>query len=192
MPTRRWDAGSGAICARAHKRATSIELTGPELLREQGFEVLRSAEKRTGYGEDPSREQYLAGLDHFFGPGSRLVLAGIVDGGLGATHGDGGARHSLYRQRLDCHGGAASAIGTGLVFEIVQACRRGGRIREVAFGLDSAEDRSLVAFKERLGFPVRLVPARVRINPLLARIVRRRHPYQYYRLTGAAPTTTDG
>jgi hypothetical protein len=118
------------------------------------------------------------------------VLAGIVDGGLGG-----------YVTRTAVHGTAyidnvwiatealRSAIGTGLVFEFVQACRRGGGIREVAFGLDSAEDRSLVAFKEHLGFPVRLVPARVRINPLLAPIVRRRHPYEYYRLTGAAPST---
>jgi Acetyltransferase (GNAT) family len=173
------------------KRATIVELTGPELLREQGFEVRRSAVKRTGYGEDPSREQYLAGLDHFFGTDSRLVLAGIVDGGLGGYITGTAVHGTAYIDNVWIATEALrSAIGTGLVFEFVQACRRGGGIREVAFGLDSAEDRSLVEFKERLGFPVRLVPARVRINPLLAPIVRRRHPYQYYRLTGAAPTTT--
>jgi hypothetical protein len=65
------------------QRATIVELTGPALLREQGFEVERSAVRRTGYGHADSHELYLADLNHFFMSSSQLVLAGMVDGRLG-------------------------------------------------------------------------------------------------------------
>jgi hypothetical protein len=168
------------------KRATIVELTGPEMLREQGFDVRRSAVERTGYGHAQSREHYLAALDHFFIPGSRLVLAGIVDGRLGGYVTGTAVNETAYIDNVWIATEALrSAIGTGMVFEFVQACRRGGAVREVAFGLDSPEDDSLVAFKGTLGFPVVRVPARVRVNPLVAPIVSRRHPYEYYRLTGS-------
>lgn len=169
------------------KRATIVELTGPELLREQGLEVKRSAVRRTGYGRADSRELYLADLDHFFMPGSHLVLAGIVDGRLGGYLTGTRVRRSAYIDNVSIATEALrSAIGVGMVFEFVQACRRGG-VREVVFGLDSVEDPSLVAYKESFGFPVMRVPAKVRINRFVAAVVRRRRPHKYYRLTGIAP-----
>ena len=81
------------------------------------------------------------------------------------------------------------ATGTGIVFEFVQACRRGSGVREVVFGLRSTEDPLLVAFKEHLGFSVVQVPAKARINRLVAAVVRRWRPHEYYRLTGIVPAT---
>jgi hypothetical protein len=170
------------------KRATIVELTGPELLREQGLEVKRSAVRRTGYGRADSRELYLADLAHFFMPGSRLVLAGIVDGRLGGYLTGTLVRGSAYIDNVWIATEALrSDIGIGMVFEFVQACRRGRDVREVVFGLHSVEDPSLVAFKESLGFPVTRVPAKARINRFVAAVLRRRRPHQYYRLTGIAP-----
>ena len=173
------------VCA---KRATIVELTGPELLREQGLEVKRSAVHRTGYGSVDSHEQYVADLDHFFMPGSHLVLAGIVDGRLGGYLTGTLVRGSAYIDNVWIAAEALrSAIGIGMVFEFVQACRRGGGAREVVFGLDSVEDPSLVAFKENLGFPVTQVPAKARINRIVAAVVRKWRAHEYYRLTGIAP-----
>jgi hypothetical protein len=175
------------VCA---KRATIVELTGPELLREQGHEVKRSAVRRTSYGSAESREQYLADLDHFFMPGSHLVLAGIVDGRLGGYLTGTLVRGSAYIDNVWIATEALrSAIGTGMVFEFVQACRRGSGVREVVFGLHSIEDPSLVAFKEHLGFSVVQVPAKARINRFVAAVVRRWRPHEYYRLTGFAPAS---
>lgn len=170
------------------KRATLVELTGPALLRQQGFEVKRSAVRRTGYGNAASRNLYLADLDHLFMSSSQLVLAGIVDGRLGGYLTGRLVQGSAYIINVWIATEALrSAIGVGLVFEFVQACRRGGSAREVAFGLHSIEDPTLVAFKEGLGFPVTRVSAKGWVNPLAAAVVRKRRPYAYYRLTGVAP-----
>jgi hypothetical protein len=173
------------VCAR---RATIVELTGPQLLREQGLEVKQSAVRRTGYGSADSRELYLADLDHFFVHDSQLVLAGIVDGRLGGYLTGTLVGESAYIDNVWIATEALrSAIGTGMVFEFVQACRRAGGVREVVFGLHSIEDPSLGAFKERVGFPVTRVRAKARINRLVAAVLRRRQPHVYYRLTGIRP-----
>jgi hypothetical protein len=173
------------VCA---KRATIVELTGPQLLREQGLEVKRSAVQRTGYGDADSPELYLADLDHFFGHDSQLVLAGLVDGRLGGYLTGTLVEGTAYIDNVWIATEALrTAIGTGMVFEFVQACRRAGDVREVVYGLHSVEDQSLGAFKESLGFPVTRVPAKARINRLVAAVVRGRRPHTYYRLTGIAP-----
>jgi hypothetical protein len=141
--------------------------------------------RRTGHGQADSRDLYLADLDHFFMSSSQLVLAGIVDGRLGGYLTGTLVRGSAYIDNVWIATEALrSAIGVGMVFEFVQACRRGSATREVAFGLDSVEDPTLVAFKEGLGFPVTRVSAKAWINPLAAAVVRRRRPHVYYRLTG--------
>ncbi|HEY7618974.1 MAG TPA: hypothetical protein VH834_04335 [Solirubrobacteraceae bacterium] len=167
------------------KRATIVALTGPALLREQGFEVKRSAVQRTGYGRADSRELYLADVDHFFTSDSQLVLSGMVDGRLGGyltgTVVDGCAYIDNVWIATDA---LRSAISTGMIFEFVQACRRGSCAREVGFGLHSVEDPTLAEFKESLGFAVTRVPAKAWLNPVADAVVRRRRPHAYYRLTG--------
>jgi hypothetical protein len=170
----------------SRRRATIVQLVGPGLLREQGFEVKRSAVQRTGYGHAGSRELYLAQLDHYFGSPSQLVLAGIVDGRLGGYLTGTRVHDTAYIDNTIIATDALRArIGTAMVFEFVQACRRGGA-REVVRGLHTPEDPSLVSYKEDLGFRVTRVPARVTINRCVAPVVRRRRPHAYYRLTGAS------
>jgi hypothetical protein len=172
-------------CAR---RATIVELTGPRLLREQGFDVKRSAVQRTAYGSADSREAYLAGIEQYFGQTSRVVLGGIVDRRLGGYLTGTLVGGTAYIGNLFIATEALrTAIGTGLVFQFVQACRRAGDVHEVVYGLHSIEDKPLLEYKERLGFPARRVPAKASVNRFIAVALRRRLPYTYYRLTGVAP-----
>lgn len=170
---------------KCQKRATILQLTGPQLLREQGFEVKRSAVERTGYGTMESAEVYRAAVDQLFVPGPRLVLAGVVGGRLGGyltgTAVDGTAYIDSTWIATEA---LSSRIAEGMIFEFTQACRRGGTVREIASGLHTPENRSLAEFKEQLGFAVRAVPARVRILPGLAPVLVRRYPAELYRLTG--------
>jgi hypothetical protein len=50
-------------------------------------------------------------------------------------------------------------------------------IREIAYGLHTPEDLPLAEFKTSLGFPAVHVPSRVKINPLVAPLVRRLNPH---------------
>ncbi len=177
----------------SRKRATIVQLTGPALLREEGFEVKRSAVERTGYGSAGSPESYLDELPNYFRGGWRLVLAGIVDGRLGCYVTGTGVEGTAYIDNVWIATAAlGSAIGTGLIFEFVQACRRGGAIHEIAYGLHTPEDPSLAEYKADLGFPAVQVPAQVRINRLATPLLRRLHPHSYYRLTGQAPPGSGG
>jgi hypothetical protein len=180
----------------SRKRATIVQLTGPALLRESGFEVKRSAVERTRYGSVGSRESYLAYLDQYFLGTWRLVLAGIVDGRLGGYITGTGVEGTAYVDNVWIATEALrSSIGTGLIFEFVQACRRSGEIREIAYGLHTPEDQPLAEFKTSLGFPAVRVPSRVKVNPLAAPLLRRLNPHGYYRLTGRgqrAPADGDG
>lgn len=93
----------------------------------------RSAEERTGYGQPSTRERYLASLEHLFAPGPRLVLAGMVEDRLGGYLTVRAVAATAYIDNVWIATWALrSAIGTGLVYDFVQACRRGGAVREVA------------------------------------------------------------
>lgn len=170
---------------KARERTRLVELTGPALLREQGYEVLRSAHERTGYGMLPGREAYLASLDHVAGPAAGVVLAGIVDGRLGgyltgyAVDGTAYAVTSVVATWA-----LRSNVATGLHYEFVHACRRAKSITEIVDGLHAREDEGLCRNKEMLGIPLVRVPSRVTMFPGAATVIRRRNPHKYYRLTG--------
>lgn len=162
-----------------------VELTGPALLQEQGYEVVLSKTTRTGYSKAPSKEAYLASLADYVTPGSRLVIAGLIGDKLGGYL-DGYAIngtayiHSSYIATE----ALATQIGSGLVFEFMQVCRRCGGIYEVVRGQHSPEDPALCVFKEGMGFPVKHIPTKVSMNPIIGKFIRWRRPYVYYRLTG--------
>jgi len=171
---------------KARERAQLVELTGPGLLLEQGYEVLRSAHERTGYGRVPaSEEHYLAGLADFGDPAAGIVLAGIVDGRLGgyltgyAVDGTAYALTSVVATWA-----LRSNIGTGLHYEFLLACRRAGGITEVVDGLHAREDEGLCRNKELLGVSLQHLPARLTMVPGAATAIRRRDPHKYYRLSG--------
>ncbi len=118
-------------------------------------------------------------------PYRRLVLAGMVDGRLGAYLSGVACGQTAYIDQVSIATEVLStSIGTGLVFEFVEACRRGGFIREIVYGLHTPEDSSLCSFKDALGFPVRHVHSKVWMNPLAEKFIQMRYPHRYYRLRG--------
>lgn len=170
---------------KARERARLVELTGPALLREQGYEVLASAHERTGYGRLPSRDAYLASLDGSTGPAAGVVLAGIVDGRLGGYltgHAVDGTAYAVTS--VVATWALRSNMATGLHYEFLHACRRARTITEIVDGLHAREDEGLCRNKEMLGVPLVRLPARVTMAPGAATLIRRRNPHKYYRLTG--------
>jgi Acetyltransferase (GNAT) domain len=162
-----------------------VELTGPALLEEQGHEVIASSLVRTGAGAVPSREAYVAGLARDDVGGRLTFLAGLADGRLAGYLGGWAVDGTAYFQRLHIRTEAlASQVGTALVFAFVEACQRGGDVREVVNGLHSPEDEGLTVYKQRIGFPVRRYPARVWLVPGALPVLRRLRPHAAYRLTG--------
>lgn len=170
---------------RCHKRAIIVEITGPAPLRQQGYEVLQSALARTGYGRAGSRADYLASLEQYVAPERRVVIGALVKNKLGGYLAGFAVDHTAYIEQVHLSTEALSDyIGIGLVFEFVKVCQRTAGIREIIYGQHSREDEPLCIFKERIGFPAKRLPTRVKVNPVMARFLRWRYPHCYYRLTG--------
>ncbi len=164
-----------------------VQLTGPELLVEQGHAVVVEALSRTGHRKPPSREEFLMEVKRYFQGDHWCVLAGLVDGRLGGF---------LTGRAVDgiAYGGSAyyatwalpTNLSTGLVFEFAQACRRSGNVHTLVGGLHSREVPQLSQFKDDMGFVVAPVPSRWDMNVLAQAFIRWRRPHAYYRLTGSA------
>jgi Acetyltransferase (GNAT) family len=162
-----------------------VQVKQPTVLCEQGYDVRRSVHQRTGMWSPPPKDEYVAGLDEYMGNPCRLILAGLAEGRL---HGylDGFAVDgAAYIDHLYVHSGALQTeVGTGLVYEFVQACRRSGRVREVVYGLDVPSDRTLKQYKEKMGFPVVRIPTRHWLLQPARAFIRWWRPEVYYRLSG--------
>ena len=171
-----------------HRQVEIVEVLDPAFLCENAFEVSTSASKRTGffeYGRTLTREQFARRVTREVHPGHSIVLAGLIDGKLGGYVSAFAVDGSAYVNRVILATEALRTnIGTGLIFELMQACRRTGTIREVVYGLHSREDAALCKFKEEMGFPVMKIPARVGMLPFLQGLIHRRRPNVYYRLFG--------
>jgi hypothetical protein len=164
-----------------------VQLTGPALLLEQGYETVIDALSRTQHKKPPSRERYAADVRKYFQADHWCVLAGLVDGKLGGyldgyvVDGVAYGFNAYYATWA-----LPTNISTGLVFEFAQICRRLGNVQTLVGGLDSREAPQLGRFKDDMGFAADPIPIKWDMN-LLARIVIRRHrPHAYYRLTGEA------
>jgi hypothetical protein len=170
---------------RSRKRSLIVELTGPALLQSEGYAVFESAQQRTAYGSILTAAQFGAYAERHVVPGQRLVLGGLVEGKLGAYMSGFCIEGTAYIDIVHIASDAlSSAVGTGLVFEFVEACRRSGSVREIVYGLHTPEDPALCTFKAGIGFPPCLIPSRVQINPVAAQFLARRHPHRFYRLHG--------
>ncbi len=170
---------------KATRTVELVELTSPALLEAQGHEVALSSIARTHAGAAPSREAYAAALTRDDVGGRLTFFAGLLDGLLVGYLGGWAVDSTAYFQRLHIRTEAlASQVGTALVFAFVEACARGGEVREVVNGLHSPEDEGLTAYKEGIGFPVRRYPARVGLVPGVLPLLRRLRPNAAYRLTG--------
>jgi hypothetical protein len=172
---------------RCYRRAVIVEIIGPALLRQQGYEVFESALNRTGYARPGSKEDYLAGLEQYFAARRRVVLGALINDRLAGYLGGFAVDGNAYIEQVHLSTEALPhEIGIGLVFEFAQVCRRSKGIRKIIYAQHSREDKSLCTFKERIGFPVTLFPTRVRVLPVVAQLLRWRYPHKHYRLTGRA------
>jgi len=167
------------------KHVTLVQITEPTLLREHGYEVCCSVTQRLGIWRPPSKPEYQAGLDAYVGDRRRLILAGIVDGRLGGYLEAQAIDGTAYVERVYLATEALpTEIGTGLVYELVQACRRSGQVKEIVYGWGYRQNETLIVFKDAMGFPVVHVPSRVWMLPGVRPAIRWRAPHKHYWLTG--------
>ncbi|MBC1238690.1 hypothetical protein [Nostoc sp. 2RC] len=170
---------------KCYKRINIVHLDKSTLLQQQGYEVLMSALKRTAYRQIPSKKDYLKELADYPTPEKRLILAGIKgEELLGYITGYAVNSIAYIDEVIIATEALSTYIGTGLLFEFAQVCRRSGLIRELVNGLHSREDENLCVFKEGMGFQVKHIPAKVQINPIVKQFIQWRYPHKYYRLVG--------
>ncbi len=162
-----------------------VELTDTQLLQEQGYEVFLSATRRTRSKSLLSREKYMVHLVDYVVPKRRLILAGLSDRKLYGYITGYAINGTAYGEDLYITTEASNNnLNRILLFEFVQVCRRSGGIYEFAIGQHWREKPGIVEFKERMGFPITYIPAKVEINPIFEQFIRWQYPHQYYRLTG--------
>jgi hypothetical protein len=165
-----------------------VQLTGPALLLEQGYETVVDALSRTQHKKPPSRERYAADVKKYFQGGHWCVLAGLIDGKLGGYldgYGVDGIAYGLHSYYATW--ALPTNISTGLVFEFAQICRRMKNVQLLVGGLHAPEVPQLGRFKEDMGFVVDPIPIKWNMNALAQTFIRRHRPHAYYRLTGEAP-----
>jgi hypothetical protein len=162
-----------------------VELTDTRLLQEQGYDVFLSATTRTRWKSSLSREKYIVKLVDYVVPKRRLILAGLNDTKLCGYITGYAINGTAYGEDLYISTEASEYnLNRILLFEFVQVCRRSGGIYEFAIGQHWREKPGVVEFKEKMGFPITHIPAKVEINPLIEQFIRWKYPHQYYRLTG--------
>jgi hypothetical protein len=175
---------------RKARRLVEFIEAGAALLLEQGYAIVASSLERTRFERVPTREAYERSVRRDVRPGRRFVLAGLVAGAL-AGYVDGFAVDgTAYLDNLYVATHALKTqISIGLQFAFVEACRRSGEISELVHGAHALEDESLSLYKERIGFPVHRLPARLWLLPGCRSVLRRLAPTRYYRWTGDPPTS---
>ncbi|MFQ4142444.1 hypothetical protein [Chlorogloeopsis sp. ULAP02] len=171
---------------RCYKQVKIVQLVGPTLLEEQGYEVLCSSLERTNYYiKLPSKESYLANITTYTTDKHRIMIAGLIDEKLAGYCYGIGIDGTAYLEYIHMTTEALTTnISSGLTFEFVRACSRSGKIRELVHSPHIPENPGLIVYKEGMGFPVRHIPAKVEINPVMETFVRWKYPYKYYRFTG--------
>jgi hypothetical protein len=170
---------------KARRLTTIVQLTGPRLLEEQGHAVHASSIERTGFGDVKPRDAYVHDVSVSLRPRRRFVLAGLVDGRLAAYVEGYAAGTVAYLEDLVIATDALTTnVSTALQFEFVYAAQRTPGIDEVVHGIHAPDDPQLTMYKERLGFPVQPVPARMSMLPGATVLMRKRAPDAFYRMTG--------
>jgi len=174
---------------KCEKQVSFVNLTGPGILQEQGYDVDLSAFQRTGYGGEPDPQHYQSnGSKLFPDPPFQVVLAGLLGDRLGGYMVAYAIDDVAIIERVAIATEALpTAIGTGLVFQFAQLCRRTPGIRHIVYGLHSPEDPRLVAFKEGMGFKTTAIASHLSMPPGFRTLIRKRRPYPYYRLSGILP-----
>ena len=169
---------------KCQKAARIVRMNGLAVPREQIYEVIASAAARTNYWP-PSKENYLGKIERHFSDERRYILVALVEDNIaGFLEGIavGGTAYSQYLFVATEY--LSTEVGTGLVFEFSQVCRRSEGIKEITYGSVEPDDEKINTFKKEMGFPVVKIPVILAINPLLEKFLRWRDPENYYRVTG--------
>lgn len=167
------------------KQVELVQITGPELLFDQGYPVYRSAVQRTEYGSLVSSQGYRKEVQGFFSHKPGVVVAGLIDGQLAGYLTAYSVDSTAYIENVFLHSDFIKTnISLALFYAITQACRMSEQIEELVHGLHTPEKESLCHHKEGLGFSVLHIPSRVWFLPPTEHWVRKKRPDAYYRLTG--------
>lgn len=166
-----------------------VYINHPEVFRDQGYEVMCSWLARTKHRAAAPVKRYLADAERNVLDPTRLVLAGMAGERLLGYSTSWVVDGSVYIWEFHVSPEAFPLhLSTALWFETAQVYRRSGLAREICAGLAMPEKEGLTSYKNRLGFQLVRIPARVWLLRLLSGYVRSRHPYQYYRFTGEEPS----
>ncbi len=176
------------VCQR---RVEIVEVLEPRFFGEDdAYDAYVSALKRTGGEWAVSRaillrNEFAAHIAEEVCPDRRVVLAGRVNGKVGGYLTAHAVDSTAYIDSVILGTEALPTnIGTGLVFEFMQICRRSEGIREVCYGPDTPGDVPLGRFKEGMGFSVVNFRARVGVPPGIKSLIHWRRPGAYHRLFG--------
>jgi hypothetical protein len=163
---------------KACRDGVEVCLASPELLEEQGYEVVRDSLKKSRYRNPPRKQDYIRSLTHttFLG-GARLVLAGLVPGQgdrqrLGAIATGTAIDGTAYGDDLYVAPWARkSNVGVRLIYAFIEVCQRTPGVDCIVLGR-ATDDEALDSFKASMGIRRREVPARLAFRgPLVRRAV---------------------
>lgn len=167
------------------KQVDIVALHKPDLLLDQGYNILYSAHARNSYGKVPKRSDYQKNIERYYASGRGLVLGGLVDGKLAGYLTSYAIGTTAYVDELFLDSRYLNTnISLGLFFDWMQICRRTVAIREVVHGLHAREAVGLCRHKIDLGLQVVHIPARIWFAPFADAVVKKLRPHVYYRLTG--------
>ena len=170
---------------KCRKQTRIVQIIDPQILVEQGFAVAVSSARRIGRVLPASQQQYREKVGDACRDDRRVLLAGVVDDKLaGYLSGYAVDNVAYVESVVIATESLPTAVGTGLVFDFVEICRRSTEIDRIVYGQHSLEDDKLTFFKEGMGFPVTHIPCRVWMAPFVSSYLRWRHRYKFYRLTG--------
>ncbi len=151
---------------KSRKLVKFFQMKGMALPHEQLADVVISSAKRAGYWP-PGREAYISRAPARFSDSRQYVGVGLVEGMLAGFIEGFAVDGTAYIQNVFIATEyLPTAVGTGLVFEFVQACRRAGGIREISYGLHQRSDEKLGAYKAGMGFPLTMVPGIISRGPI--------------------------
>jgi len=163
-----------------------VRLTDARILEDQGYELLRDFRARVGIkGALDDHEGYVSSMRRRVEDDSWLVLAGLVsDRLLGYVTVMVVEDTAHLMKAVIATDATGLRLNKALDHETLCVLARHTQITEVEAGLHTPDVPGLAEYKIRLGFRVKMLPARVGIGWPARVYLRSRYPYKYYRLTG--------
>ena len=165
-----------------------VHVTDERLLHDQGHAVMCEWRARKDLPL-PGREAYVAQARRRLESGAWLALAALDGDELLGYTWVWAVDHAAYLHEYAVRTAAMSAglrLSAVLNYEAVSVLQRTASISEVTAGQVQAEEPGALAYKLEQGYPIKQIPARLRMPWPVARFLRATRPYAYQRLTGTA------